>query len=457
MTETLSEFEGQVFWPGTEKYQQALVIDNGRIRGQPAMVLLPENRTDILRGVKFAAERGMSLSIRSGGHSGEGYSILGDVVLDMSGLRRATFNPNTTHLSVQGGALWEDVYRACLTAGTSRTPIGGGCVSVGVAGFILGGGYSFVSRSYGLGCDSLVSFRMIAPTGEELVADPQSTDPDIRELFWASCGGGGGNFGVVTDLELRTHAVSTEAMQFIELRYPAERLEEALRAYSTWVASAPDSIAGYGLWRLRKVGGRRLAHDFGFTIIHNGHNQAVDAVVATLTAVPGVSVERQSKPLPEYELQRGYQTVVHGRRAFIKCGMLGSTAWAPQLVERLKRHMSVAPTPECFLVWTHAGGMIGRKDARAAAFPHRDAGFVLQLKAIYDDPVAEEQCQAWADRFFDDLAPFLSGAYVNYIDSRCPGWRSAYYGDRYERLAAVKRRWDPSNLLRFPQGLSATN
>lgn len=199
-----ASLQGDLVMPGHEHYVRATRVDNGRIQQSPAFVVFAKAVEDVVYSIKAAKTAGLPLHIKAGGHSYAGYALhTGGVLLDLSPMKFISLSGEI--VTVEMGVVWSDLYGFLQNAGTDHIPVGGGCTSVGVAGFVLGGGYSFVSRSYSLGCDSLVSATIVTADGavRRVAADSASTKE--RDLFWACQGGGGGNFGVVVQMQLRVH------------------------------------------------------------------------------------------------------------------------------------------------------------------------------------------------------------------------------------------------------------
>ena len=146
------------------------------------------------------------------------------------------------------GALWNDVYLYLIANGDGLIPIGGGCPTVGIPGFMLGGGYSFVSRSYGLSIDNLLSLTIVTADGAVRKLSDASTSPEDRDLWWACRGGGGGNFGIVTEMEIRVHQPPTKTMFMAQIRYNPAQAQDVLSFYNEWAETTPNELAAYGIW-----------------------------------------------------------------------------------------------------------------------------------------------------------------------------------------------------------------
>ena len=224
------ELSGYVLQPGTPEYNAAVQIDNGRVQQQPTIIVQASGEKDVVTALRFAQKEGLRLTVLGGGHSATGYCLnTGGVVLDMSLMKGMSLDAKQRTLRVQMGALWSDVYAYMMKSGTGLIPVGGGCLTVGVPGFVQGGGFSFASRSYGISADNLLSLKIVTADGELRHISEASKSKDERDLFWALRGGGGGNFGVVTEMELQVHKPNTEKMFLAQIRYPVEQAQDVNR------------------------------------------------------------------------------------------------------------------------------------------------------------------------------------------------------------------------------------
>ncbi len=238
---------GYILQPGDADYEAAIQIDNGRIQFRPRLIIFPAVVEDVQLGLKFAIAENLPLAIKGGGHSAAGYCLNeGGVVIAMKNLNKITFDPRKETVTMEMGVIWRDVYKFMQDTGTGLVPIGGGCPTVAPPGFMLGGGYSFVSRSYGMSIDNLLSMKIVTPDGEIRHIGIESTDTEDIDLFWACRGGGGGNFGIVTEMEIRVRRPYSETMLVGQIRYPLAQTEEVLGYYNDW--GGEDTQYHGGIW-----------------------------------------------------------------------------------------------------------------------------------------------------------------------------------------------------------------
>lgn len=449
---------GAVLLPGSAAYQAAVQIDNGRVQLHPRFIVQANSTQDVVLTLQYAQRHGLRLTTKGGGHSATGYSLnTGGVVIDLSLMTHIELDAKERIVKVQMGARWHDVYVYLINSGTGLIPIGGGCPTVGIPGFMQGGGYSFVSRSYGLSVDNLIAITLVTVDGQVRRICADAPDALDRDLFWACRGGGGGNWGVAIDMEIRVHQPNTEKMLTGGFRYAPERAQEVLGFYNKWVETLPNEMALYGIWGQSPdpSNPNAMIQTFGFTAIYNGAFGEGAKLLQPLLELGPLTVSLNQITLPEFELINGATTLVGSRSAYIRAGMMPPGAFKPEAIAVFERFMASAPSTDSFIVWTHAGGQIEAVPDDSTAFAHRAARFVPELKAIWTRPQDARVNIEWAHAFFDALEPFFTGAYVNYIDPLLGDWTKKYYLDHYPRLLSIKTKCDPNNFLAFQQGIGS--
>ena len=454
---------GRVNDPFDAEYKEAVQIDNGRIVHEPAMVVLAQSVDDVERTVAFCVAKSLRLTIKSGGHSAAGYCLnTGGVVLDLRKLNGINFDEKSGVLRIGMGCRWGQIYSFLQGTRTGRVPVAGGCAGVRAGGFLLGGGYSFLSRSYGLGCDNIQAITIVTADGSRRDVGRASTSSKDNDLFWACCGGGGGNFGVGVEVAIQTHKPPTDTMLMGEIVFPFFMVREVLGFYNEWVVkSLPDRMAIYG--RIAMVPDPRMGGDRAWSLIltpvFNGEFDAGVRALQPLLKLKPVRVEFHRMTIYEWEEYIGSRTTVSGRSAYMRSLEVPAFGLNDKVAQVLKKYFSLCPSPESFMVWTHGGGSISQRSPSESAFPHRSASFIPELKAIWDrsQPQAARTNVEWAYDFFEELAiaSGATGAYVNYIDPLLVDWQRKYYGDNYKRLETIKKTWDPDNFFRFQQSIGS--
>lgn len=453
-----ASLSGAVFEPGDAGFAAALEIDNGRVDLAPAYVVQPRSAQDVARALQFASQRALPLTVKCGGHSAAGYALnSGGVVLDMSLMKAIHLDREARLLRVELGARWADVYSFLFATGTGLIPVGGGCLTVGLGGFLLGGGYSFTSRSYGMGSDNIVSLDIVTPDGVLHHLHEDAETPEDRDLWWACRGGGGGNFGVAVGVELRVHQPPTPTMTVGEVAYPLAAGHDVIGTYNEWVQTLPDAMAVYGfLGNLPDPAEQnRQVQAFRITAVYNGaHAEGVE-LLGPMLRLPMIEASLYDMVLPLWEDQIGKSTLVGDRQGYIRSGIVPYGGMTPPVVDIYQRFIGDAPSANSFVVWTHGGGAISRVAPTATAFVHREPGFIYELKSIWTDRADTRRNVEWAYEFGEELRPHFAGAYANYIDPLLVDWPQLYYGENYDRLLRIKHAVDPDRLLGFQQGIGS--
>jgi hypothetical protein len=356
-------------------------------------------------------------------------------------------------LYMEGGVLWLSAYEALKD--TPYLPIGGGCTSVGT-GFLLGGGWSFLSRSYGLGSDNVLSMRVVLANGTVVTAD-SATNSD---LFWASRGGGGGNFGVVASFKLQTHKPRQEIMLIGQLCY--EPFDPVIPTLMDWFLSElrapmPNWMDIEPSWLLISDENSSTTDPkmFCMTVVCNGDPDSecapiVDPIVA---AYPPALNQLEAQTFSHWQLSHATITDGQGGYLYLTSGILPPGAMNAALVQQLMDALALAPSPKNLVLFHTGGGAIDDLQSTDTAFVHRGLELIIQIKAIFDDLAQEDANVAWVKSTRSIVEPYLSGSYVNYIDPRLSAWAPAYYGENYPRLLKIKHDVDPTNFFQFNQSI----
>ena len=461
ITDLSRKLSGYILEPGNAQYDAIVKIDNGRVQRRPRLIIRPLSYEDVGEALKFAIDQQMVFTVKGGGHSAAGYCLNDNgIVLDMHLLNKISFNAAKKTVTAQMGVIWYDVYKYMVDTGTGLVPVGGGCPTVAPPGFMQGGGYSFVSRSYGMSIDNLEALRIVTPDGKLRHVGPHSKGED-KDLFWALRGGGGGNFGIIVEMEMRVQPPRTEKMLVGQIRYPLERAGEVLSYYNEWVEKIPNEMSCYGFCghqpdAINKADNVKV---LGLTPVFNGDWAKGMDLIKGLTKFAPIYAELRNMTLPEWEFYNGFTTLVGNRSAYIRSAIIPSGGMGLKSAKVFTDYMNDCPSPYSFAVWTLGGGEISKHSSDETAFYHRSAKFIPEVKSIWDanNPGDARVNVEWAYDFFEDLskASGATGAYVNYIDPLQKDWANKYYGANYERLKKIKKHFDPNNFFSFLQSVGS--
>ncbi|HEY5647111.1 MAG TPA: FAD-binding oxidoreductase [Pseudomonadales bacterium] len=447
---TLSEkVRGELIVAGDPGYDAARSIWNGMIDKHPTVIVRCRGVADVIAAVNCAREAGVPLSVKGGGHNVAGKAICDNgLVIDLSLMNAVRVDPAARRARAGAGALWQDFDHEAQAFGLTTT--GGVVSSTGVAGLTLGGGIGYLTRTYGLSCDNLMAADVVTADGK-LVHASESENPD---LLWA-LRGGGGNFGVVTSLEFALHPVGP-MVAAATVFHPIETAAQVLRAYRDYALSAPDQVACYAMvvnappdFPPEQQGKPVLA-------IVAVCSCAVEEGLALLAplATWGSPVVSVIDAMPYLTLQQMFNAGnPHGARYYWKTQHL--TGLPDDFLATLVRFAADLHGPLSIIGIEPLGGAQGRVAADATAFAHRDVAFSLGIWTGWTEAAEDEANITWTRAFFDAVRPYGAGVYVNYMGTDESDRIREAYGDNYERLRAIKQRWDPENLFRENHNIAA--
>jgi hypothetical protein len=456
----IDQIDGTVLEAGDAGFAETVSIDNGRVSLKPYLVAVPTGSKDVAKIVKYCHTHGVPVTTKAGGHSAAGYCLNEEgVVMDLAEMNTLDLSADGSKLSVGAGTRWIRAYDFLRDRQSKYTTIGGGCAGVGVAGFILGGGYSFISRSYGLGCDNVIGLEFVSADGRIIELDDKSKG-DEKELYRALRGAGGGNFGVITRIDLQLLETNEPRSMMGQVTFPFYRINEVLDFYNGWAPKLPKEMAMYGMMRNfpdPRFGGKSSLC-LRFTPVYNGPmEEGIDLLKPLIKLKPN-DVELYRMTLPEWEDMVGTSTQVRGHSAYIRSLVLKPYSLTNQLAEICKYYLGRAPSTDSYVVWTHTGGQIREIGDLASSYAHRDCEYTFELKSEWDatNPLLARPNIEWAVEFFDKMGQHAEGAYINYIDPLLLDWQSSYYRDEYPQLLKVKERWDKEGRFTTQQGVGST-
>ncbi|ABE35181.1 berberine and berberine like family protein [Paraburkholderia xenovorans LB400] len=441
---------GQVLLPGDASFEQARSIWNAMIDRHPAIILRCAGAADVRQGVAFARDNGLPLAIRGGGHNIGGSALCDDgVVLDLSQMKSVHIDPAARRAYVEPGATLHDFDHEAQAFGLA-TPLGINSTT-GVAGLTLGGGFGWLSRRYGMTIDNLVSADVVTAEGELL-----NTSADSHEdLFWA-IRGGGGNFGVVTRFEFALHPVGPLVYGGLVV-LPLAQARDALLKYRAANAAMPEELSVWAVLRLApplpflppEVHGKPV---IVFAMCYTGPIENGPSAVEFVRAF-GTPVGEHLGPMPFVAWQQAFDPLLTpGARNYWKSHNLGEIQ--DGLIDALLSAIDKLPSPQCEIFFGQIGAQTQRVPVEATAYSSRDTLYAMNVHGRWDDASDDERCIAWARAFFDAAAPFALGSvYVNFMTQEEGGRVADAYGPNYERLVAVKNRYDPRNLFRCNQNI----
>jgi FAD/FMN-containing dehydrogenase len=437
-------FTGEIVRPDDPGYDAARAVWNSMIDRRPALIVRPTGTDDVVAALRFAREQELVIAVRCGGHSIPGFSTCDDgIVIDLSRMRGADVDPESRTARVRGGSLLAELDDA---AQAHRLVCPVGVVShTGVAGLTLGGGMGRLQRKLGLTIDSLLAVELVTAEGRVVSA----SEDENPELFWGMRGAGA-NFGIVTSFEFRLHPFEG-LVTHGTVKHPIERAEELAERYRELVDDAPDELwTSFGM----AVGGEARAPVASVSVLHSGSAADAERDLAGLRALAD-PLEDSVGSKPYLATQRLYDAPMEwGQRFSMKSSFLASLP--ETLVRDWADHLSRVPdgAEGGFSAWAW-GRAIAAVSDEDTAFTGRDAAFWAAAEIVWKDHALDDACRSWARAAADTATPHASiGRYVNDVTEVGGDVARTIYSDtKYERLVAVKRRWDPDNVFRLNQNI----
>jgi FAD/FMN-containing dehydrogenase len=447
------KLRGRVITSTDSQYEEARAVWNGVIDRYPQMIVRCTSDKDVIEAVNFARERDLLVAVRGGGHNVAGHGTCdGGMVIDMSSMRRVEVDPGKNLVRAEGGATLGDVDAATQACGLA-VPLG--VVSeTGIAGLTLGGGMGHLRNKYGLSCDSLLGAEVVTAEGRLVKA----SEEENRDLLWG-LRGGGGNFGIVTSFTYRAYPLGPE-VYFLSVFHPGERAGEALQLYREFTSEAPEEVSVLAFLGIipegaegfpEKTHGRPFAALVG---MHSGSVAEGDRLLRPLREF-GEPLADFSGPTPYVDLQRFFdEEYPDGDRYYWKSISLDHLN--DRAIDRIVEHARRQPSPFSTTdVWS-LGGEIKRVSSEESAFGGRQAAFLLNPEANWKDTEGDEANIRWARDFVEDMQPFSDGSrYLNFAGFQEEGdaMMHSAFGAHYERLAALKEKYDATNFFRLNQNI----
>jgi FAD/FMN-containing dehydrogenase len=446
-------FRSELLRSGDPGYEDARKVWNGSISRFPALIAQCAGVADVITAVRFAKENGLLVAVRGGGHSLPGFSVCdGGLVIDLSLMKGIRVDPESRTVRAQAGVLLGELDQETQAFGLA---VPSGIVThTGISGLTLGGGIGWLMRKYGLTIDQLLSVDLITANGEFVKASA-SENPD---LFWG-VRGGGGNFGIVTEFEFRLNPVGPIVVGG-PIFWLMEESPKVLRFYREWIAEAPDELMTIVVHRKapplsfvpRELHGKLIV---GVACCYAGPVEEGEKVVKPLKEF-GSPVLDVCVPKPFLTHQAMFDpSFPHGRWYYIRaCDVAQLT---DEVIDITVDYALRINSPFTALTLWQRGGAVARVGEEDTAFGGRSAGHTYNINGATEGSEGFDEERQWARNFWSALEPYHTSVYVNFLmqegEERI---RQAYGARKYDRLKALKRRYDPDNLFRLNQNIRPT-
>lgn len=438
------QIRGEVITPYDEGYDKVRVIWNSMIDRRPALIIRCSGTADVIKAVLFAKEHQLLISIRGGGHNLAGRSLQNDVLLiDLSKLRYVHVDPEERIATVSPGAILGDIdnetllYNLILPVGINST--------TGIAGLTLGGGFGWTSRKFGMTVDSLISAEIVTVNGERIICSQ-----DVNEdLFWA-IKGGGGNFGIVTSFKFRLHDFN-QKIYLGPVIFDIKDSKKVIAKYREFCKNLPNELT---VWII-------IRQCLPIPSVDPSYIGKVVLIVAGVYSGPIQDgkvhlskIKELGNPIYDglavfnfLDFQKFFDPLLApGARNYWKAENFKEID--DQLIDILFEYATHLPSDNSEILINHMEGAIKQISQDSAAYPHRNIKFIMNFISRWTDKKDDDVCLSWTRSLFDKAKPFsIGGTYVNFISEGDDDSERAY-SQNLNKLAAIKAKYDPKNVLR---------
>ena len=445
-----ASLRGPLITPGDPAYDETRQIWNAMIDRKPGLIARCANADDVVSAVNFARTHGLVVAIRGGGHNIAGNAVCdGGLMIDLSPMKAVRVDASARRATVEPGCTLGD-FDAAAQAHALATPLGINSTT-GVAGLTLGGGFGWLSRKHGMTVDNLISADVVTAEGKQVHASAKEN----ADLFWA-LRGGGGNFGVVTSFEFQLHPLGPDVLSGL-IVFPFDQAKSVLKQFAQFTEKMPDDL---NVWMVT-----RKAPPLPF-LPADVHGKEV-VVLAVFYAGDPKEGEKLIAPLrgfgTPYGEHIGVQPYAAWQQAFDPLLTPGARNYwkshnfaqlSDGALDTIIEYAGKLPSPQCEIFIGTIGGQTTRVAPDAMAYSSRDAKYVMNVHGRWENAADDERCIGWARDFFNASKPFASGgAYVNFMTAEETDRIAAAYGPSYNRLVAIKTKYDPTNLFHMNQNI----
>lgn len=442
-------FDGELIHPGDAAYDEARAVFNAMIDRRPAVIARCTSTADVVAAVTFAREQSLPASVYGGGHGVTGSAVVdAGVCIDLRGLTRIAVDPTARTAEVAGGCTWGQVDAATQEHGLAVT--GGRVPSTGVAGLALGSGSGWLERRFGFTCDNLLEAEVVTADGRVVLA----SDTEHPDLFWG-LRGGGGNFGIVTRFTFRLHEIPPLMLGGM-LIFPADRAGEVVRAWRDWILDAPDEVA---------TGVAFITAPPAPFVPEPVQGHPIVAMVCCYVG-PIEDGERAFRPMrdlePAVDLLEpmpylALQGLIepgnpHGMQNWWTADFLAELPDAA--IDTFVEHATKPVSPLSQMLIIPGGGAIARVPEDASALGQRHAPFNTHFLSLWPDPADADTNIAYTRAIASAMKPYTTGeAYLNFIGDEGAERVESSFGAKWEKLRALKTKWDPDNFFHHNQNI----
>ncbi len=444
-----SQLRGELIEPADPRYNESRKVYNAMIDRKPRLIACCADVADVMAAVRFGHESGLRVSIRGGGHNAGGLGICDDgLVIDLSMIRYVHVEPSSRTVRVGGGCMWRDVDHATHAFGLAVPS--GVIASTGVGGLTLGGGLGHLTRKYGLTIDNLLSADLVLADGRFVVASAEENS----DLFWA-IRGGGGNFGVVTSFLFQAHPVHTVCAG--PMLWELDQAPDIMKWYREFIAQAPNEINGFFAFMTVPPGPPfpeqlHFKKMCGIVWCYTGAMEEANQILQPIRSYRQPAFEFFA-PMPFPMLQGMFDGLYPpGLQWYWKADFVNELS--DEAIALHLEHAAKLPTMHSTMHMYPIDGAAHCLGNDETPWSYRDARWSQVIVGVDPDPANRDRISQWARDYFDALHPYgAGGAYVNFMMEEGEDRIRATYRGNYDRLAAIKSKYDPDNFFRVNQNI----
>ncbi len=440
---------GEVIEAGDPGYDEARKVHNGMIDRHPRLIARCADVADVIAAVRYAQEQKLIVSIRGGGHNAGGLGVCDDgLAIDLSRIRYTHVDPQAGTVRVGGGCTWSDVDHATHAFGLAVPA--GVIASTGVGGLTLGGGLGYLTRKHGLTIDNLISADLVLADGSVVTA----SEWQHEDLYWA-IRGGGGNFGVVTSFLFKAHPIHTDYAG--PMLWELDQAPAVMRWYRDFIRQAPDELNGFFAFLVVPPGPPfpehlHLRKMCGIVWCYTGPAERAAETFRPIREMFPPALDFVG-PIPHPALQSLFDPLYPpGLQWYWKADFVNEISDAA--IDLHMQHAAEMPTMFSTMHLYPINGAAARVGKQDTAWSYRDATWAQVIVGVDPDPANKDKIVNWARNYWNDLHPHSAGgAYVNFMMEEGDDRIQATYRENYERLAAIKAKYDPENFFRVNQNI----
>lgn len=432
-------------------YEESRKMWNRAIEKYPLLIVYCKNNEDVRNAILWAKRYDVAIRIRSGGHHYEGYSTGNDVmVIDVSGLNDIVVDETGGSVTIGGGVRNRELYEALGQKGYAFP--GGGCPTVGVVGFTLGGGWGYSCRLLGLGCDHLKEVVLIDAKGREIVANEQSH----QELFWALRGSGGGQFGVVVRMTFNLPPKRDKAT-LLRLEYHDATLEEQTQMFELWQEKLPYLCPEVN-FKLSFYNSKEKGMGMLLIGVYYGDIEEAHRILEPFKRI-GRHLHIMVEPMSVLEVNRWIQDAHPDYEHYKSSGRFVSQDFTKAEIEKLLKMLekraegAVYTALSCYGL----GGAVATKTQDEMAFYYRQSKYILGFQSVWEDNAYSLANKEWFLQRFKKIEAMTEGSFVNFPLGELENFEKSYYGEHAKQLKLIKKQYDAKNVFSFPQGITSRN